>query len=148
MKGKEGQGLDPKPVKNLKMGSWGLSAQRAQKGPKQGRRRVHQKTLQTCQFLIRDKLNRERKLKHTVFFLKLFGHLQHIPAKSRDIRPRTFDFPGFEGDTELFGPTPSRGRPPPHPKISGPKSLGLGSFFLPDEYSKSFRGSLSSAERI
>ena len=35
------------------------------------------------------------------------------------------DIPNF------LAPTPSRGRPPPHPKISGPKSLGLGSFFLP-----------------
>ena len=32
----------------------------------------------------------------------------------------------------FLAPTPSRKRPPPHPKISGPKSLGLGSFFLPD----------------
>ena len=32
------------------------------------------------------------------------------------------DIPNFSA------PTPSRGRPPPHPKISGPKSLGLGSF--------------------
>ena len=32
------------------------------------------------------------------------------------------DIPNF------LAPTPSRGRPPPHPKISGPKSLGLGSF--------------------
>ena len=28
----------------------------------------------------------------------------------------------------FLAPTPSRGRPPPHPKISGPESLGLGSF--------------------
>ena len=35
--------------------------------------------------------------------------------------------------TDYFlAPTRSRGRPPPHQKISGPKSLGLGSFFLPD----------------
>ena len=65
------------------------------------------------------------------FFLKLFGHLWDIPPKSRDIPPKKFGFPGFEGHTELLAPTPSRGRPPPHPRISGPKSLGLGSFFLP-----------------
>ena len=33
----------------------------------------------------------------------------------------------------FLAPTPSRGRPPPHPKISGLKSLGLCSFFVPEE---------------
>ena len=42
-----------------------------------------------------------------------------IPWVSRDI-------PNF------LAPTPSRGRPPPHQKISGLKSLGLGSFFVPE----------------
>ena len=42
-----------------------------------------------------------------------------IPWVSRDI-------PNF------LAPTHSRGRPPPHQKISGLKSLGLGSFFVPD----------------
>ena len=37
------------------------------------------------------------------FYLKLFGHRRDIPAKSRDIPPKKFDFPGFEGHTELFG---------------------------------------------
>ena len=32
----------------------------------------------------------------------------------------------------FLAPTPSRGRPPPHQKTSGPKSLGLCSFFVPD----------------
>ena len=36
------------------------------------------------------------------------------------------DIPNF------LAPTPSRGRPPPQWKISGIKSLGLGSFFFPD----------------
>ena len=36
------------------------------------------------------------------------------------------DIPNF------LAPTPSHGRPPPHPKISGPKSLRLGSFFFPE----------------
>ena len=36
----------------------------------------------------------------------------------------------------FLAPTPSRGRPPTHPKISGPKSLGLGSLFSPDLWSK------------
>ena len=34
--------------------------------------------------------------------------------------------------SNFLAPTPSHGRPPPHPQISGPKSLGLGSFFVPD----------------
>ena len=67
------------------------------------------------------------------FFLKLFGQFRDIPAKSRDIPPKKFGFSGFRGTYRTFWPPPhSRGRPPPHPKISGPKSLGLGSFFLPD----------------
>ena len=36
------------------------------------------------------------------------------------------DMPNF------WAPTPSRGRPPPQWKISGPTSVGLCSFFLPD----------------
>ena len=36
------------------------------------------------------------------------------------------DIPNF------LAPTHSRGRPPPHQKISGLKSLGLGSFFVPE----------------
>ena len=31
------------------------------------------------------------------FFLKLFVRLRDIPAKSRDIPPKKFGFPGFEG---------------------------------------------------
>ena len=34
--------------------------------------------------------------------------------------------------SNFLAPTPSRGRPLPHRKISGFKRLGLGSFFLPD----------------
>ena len=49
--------------------------------------------------------NRGREL-NTNFFLKLFEHLRDIPAKLPDIPPKKFDFPGFEGHTELFGPHP------------------------------------------
>ena len=61
---------------------------------------------------------------NTIVFLKLFGHLWDIPAKSRDIPPKKFDFPGFEGHTEFFGshpglhmedPNPTRKYP--HPKV-------------------------------
>ena len=50
---------------------------------------------------------------------------------------------GFEGHTEIFGPHPFHVEDsPPHPKISGPKSLGLGSFFFPEKELKyaSFAG--------
>ena len=73
-----------------------------------------------------------QKLNTNFFFLKLFGHRRDIPAKSRDIPPKKFDFPGFEGHTELFGPHPFTWKTPSRPKISGPKSLGLGSFFVPE----------------
>ena len=63
---------------------------------------------------------------------KLFGQLWDIPAQSRDVPPKKFGFPGLRGTYRTFWPTPSRFRPPPHSRISGPKSLGLGSFFLPD----------------
>ena len=37
-----------------------------------------------------------------------------------------------KGIPNFLAPTPSRGRPLPHRKVSGLKSLGLGSFFVPD----------------
>ena len=75
--------------------------------------------------------SRERKLNTNFFFLKLFGHLRDIPAKSRDIPPKKFGFPGFEGTYRTFWPPPLHGgRPPLHRRVSGPKSLSLGSFFL------------------
>ena len=61
-------------------------------------------------------LGAQPRLNANCFFLTLFGHF-------RDIRA----MPNF------WAPTPSRGRPPPHQKISGLKSLGLGSFFVPDQ---------------
>ena len=106
------------------------------------------------------------EIEHKLFFLKLFGHLRDIPAKSRDIPPKnrghkiepkhffsqTFRaLPGYPGKIpgypakkslipwvsrdipNFLAPTPSRGRPPPHQKISGLKSLGLGSFFVPEK---------------
>ena len=50
------------------------------------------------------------------FFLKLFGHPRDIPAKSRDIPPKKFGFPGFEGHTELFGPHPFVWKTPTPPE--------------------------------
>ena len=74
---------------------------------------------------------RQRKLNPNFFFSNFFfcGHPWDIPAESRDIPPKKFDFPGFEGIPNFLAPTPSCGRPLPHRKISGLKSLGLGSFF-------------------
>ena len=42
------------------------------------------------------------RIEHEPFF----GHRRDIPAKSRDILPPKFDFPGFEGHTEPFWPPP------------------------------------------
>ena len=57
------------------------------------------------------------------FFLKLFGHPRDIRAKIPGYHGKKFGFPGF--------PHPFTWKTPTHPKLSGPKSLGLGSFFLP-----------------
>ena len=52
-----------------------------------------------------------------ICFLKLFGHFWDIPAKFRDIPPKRFGFPGFEGHTELFAP-PLHLKDP-HPTAAG-----------------------------
>ena len=71
---------------------------------------------------------RGRELNTNLFFSNFLGAPGISRQKSRDIPPKSLVSLGFEGRTELFlAPTPSRGRPPSHPKISGPKSLGLGS---------------------
>ena len=65
------------------------------------------------------------------FFLKLFGHPQDIPAKSRDIPPqKSFGFPGFRRTYHTFWPPPLHVEDP-HPTRQYPdqKRLGLGSFF-------------------
>ena len=63
-----------------------------------------------------------------------------MPAKSRDIPPKKFDFPGFEGHLELFGPHPFTWKTPTHRKISGLECLGLCSVFVPE--SKSYLDSV------
>ena len=57
------------------------------------------------------------------------GPFRDIPAKSRDIPPKKFDFPGFEGHTELFGPHPFAWKTPTPPENIRTQSLGLCSFF-------------------
>ena len=62
------------------------------------------------------------KIQHKLLFLKLFGHRRDIPAKSRDIQPKKFDFPGFEGLIEPFGPLPLHvGGPHPTGRYPDPK---------------------------
>ena len=76
---------------------------------------------------------RERKLSTNLFFSNFpgtSGISRQNPGISRQkslVSLVSRDIPNFSA------PAPSRGRPPPHPKISGPKSLGLGSFFLPED---------------
>ena len=65
----------------------------------------------------------ERKLNPN-FFSQTFRAPPGYPGKKK------FDFPGFEGHTELFGPHPFVWKTPTPPEISGLKSLGLGSFFV------------------
>ena len=76
--------------------------------------------------------SRGQKL-NTNFFLKLFWDRQDIRAKFPDISPKEFDVPVSRDIPNFLAPTPSRGRPPPHQKISGLKSLVLGSFFVPEK---------------
>ena len=73
------------------------------------------------------------KIEHKLFFLKLFGQFRDIPAKSRDIPPKMFDFPGFEGHIELFGPHPFTWEDPiPHRKYPDSKVWFFLLFFVPD----------------
>ena len=60
------------------------------------------------------------------------GKIPGYPAKKSLIPWVSRDIPNF------LAPTLSRGRPPPHRKISGLKSLGLGSFFVPEKSGFSF----------
>ena len=69
------------------------------------------------------------------FFSQTFLAPPGFPAKNPGVSHQKVWFPWVSKDIPNFlAPTPSRGRLPPHPKISGPKSLGLGPFFLPDSY--------------
>ena len=74
---------------------------------------------------------RERK-SNTNFFRKLFRRPRDIPAKSRDILPKKFDFPGFEGRIELFGPHPFTWKTPTPLENIRTKKFGFGFLFLPE----------------
>ena len=72
---------------------------------------------------------RGRKIEHKLFLLKLFGRLRDILAKSRDIPPKKFDFPGFEGHTEPFGPHPFKWKTPTPPENIRTQKFGFVLFF-------------------
>ena len=74
----------------------------------------------------------ERPRTQTLVFSNFSG-TPGISAKGPGIsRQEVWFFLGFEAHTELFGPHLFTWKTPTHPKISGPESLGLGFFFLPD----------------
>ena len=72
---------------------------------------------------------RGQKLNTNCFFSKLFGHRRDVLAKSRDIPPKKFDFPGFEGHTELFGPHPFMWKTPTPPENIRAQKFRFGFLF-------------------
>ena len=88
---------------------------------------------QVCRKGKRIRILKGATIEHKLFFSQPFWVPPGYPGQNPGIsRQKGLVSLGFEGHTELFGPHPWRGRPPPHQKISRPKSLGLGSFFFPD----------------
>ena len=77
-------------------------------------------------------LHSGQKLNPNIFFSNFSG-ASGISRQNPGISRQKGLIPWVSRDIPNFlAPTPSRGRPPPHQKISGLKSLGLGSFFVPD----------------
>ena len=78
------------------------------------------------------KWTRGQKLNPNIFFSNFSG-ASEISWQNPGISRQKSLIPWVSRDIPNFlAPTPSRGRPPPHQKISGLKSFGLGSFFVPD----------------
>ena len=76
---------------------------------------------------------------NTNFFFSNFSGNSGISRQNPGIsRPKSLISLVSRDVSNFLAPTRSRGRPPPHPKISGPKSLGLGSFFLPEKFQSIF----------
>ena len=77
---------------------------------------------------------RVRKLHTNLFCSQTFRAPPGYPGKNPRISRQKVWFPRVLKDIPNFlAPTPAGGRPPAHPKISGPaKSFGLGSVFFPD----------------
>ena len=66
------------------------------------------------------------------FFSQTFRAPPGYPGKIPGYPAQKVWFPGFRGTYRTFWPpTPSRGRPPPHPRISRPKKFGFGFLSLP-----------------
>ena len=83
-------------------------------------------------FSLKPGLARGRELNPNIFFSNFSG-ASGISRQNPGISRQKSLIPWVSRDIPNFlAPTHSRGRPPPHPKISGLKSLGLGSFFVPD----------------
>ena len=79
---------------------------------------------------ILDSENREREL-NTNYFFSNFSGTSRISRQNPGISRQKSLISLVSRDISNFSaPTLSRGRPPPHRRISGPKSLGLGSFFF------------------
>ena len=77
--------------------------------------------------------NRGQKLNPNSFFSNFSG-ASGISRQNPGISRQKSLIPWVSRDIPNFlAPTPSRGRPPPHQKISRLKSLGLGSFFVPEQ---------------
>ena len=71
------------------------------------------------------------ELKPNIFFSNFWG-ASGISRQNPGISRQKSLIPWVSRNIPNFlAPTPSRGRPPPHQKISGLNSLGLGSFFVP-----------------
>ena len=69
--------------------------------------------------------SRGQKLNPNLFFSNFSG-ASGISRQNPGISRQKSLIPWVSRDISNFlAPTPSRGRPPPHPKISGPKSLGV-----------------------
>ena len=62
----------------------------------------------------KEEAHKKRVEKRGSFFKAAW--VDRVPAKSRDIPPKKFAFPGFEGHTELFGPHPLTWKTPTPPE--------------------------------
>ena len=80
-----------------------------------------------------EEYTREQELNTNLFYQNFQASPGHR-GKIQDIPEKKIDFPGFEGRTELLDPHPFTWKTLPHRRISGLKSLGLCSFFVPDTH--------------
>ena len=77
---------------------------------------------------------RERKSNPNVFFSNFSGNSGISRQNPGISRQKSLISLVSRGIPNFLAPTPSRGRPLPHRKIFGLKSLGLCSFFVPENY--------------